>query len=96
MSWVLYRFIYALASGGRWPSALPPVGAFFAQIIGILSIGAFVFGSSMLLWFVIDRTLGLRVSRDVEAVGQDVGSLGIEAYSGVRDNAGRELIIKYI
>ena len=55
-------------------------GSLFAQIIGILSIGAFVFGSSMLLWFVIDRTLGLRVSKDVEAIGQDVGSLGIEAY----------------
>ena len=55
-------------------------GSLFAQIIGILSIGAFVFGSSILLWFVIDRTLGLRVSKDVEAIGQDVGSLGIEAY----------------
>ena len=55
-------------------------GSLFAQIIGILSIGAFVFGSSMLLWFVIDRTLGVRVSRDVEAIGQDMGSLGIEAY----------------
>ena len=34
----------------------------------------------MLLWFLIDRTLGLRVSKDVEAIGQDVGELGIEAY----------------
>ena len=55
-------------------------GSLFAQIIGILAIGAFVFGSSMLLWFLIDRTLGLRVSKDVEAIGQDVGELGIEAY----------------
>ncbi len=55
-------------------------GSLFAQIIGILAIGAFVFRSSMLLWFVIDRTLGLRVSKDVEATGQDVGNLGIEAY----------------
>ena len=55
-------------------------GSLFAQIIGILAIGAFVFGLSMLLWFVIDRTLGLRVSKHVEALGQDVGELGIEAY----------------
>ncbi|MYE60705.1 MAG: ammonium transporter [Candidatus Dadabacteria bacterium] len=55
-------------------------GSLSAQIIGILAIGVFVFGSSMLLWFVIDRTLGLRVSKDVEAIGQDVGELGIEAY----------------
>ena len=55
-------------------------GSLFAQIIGILAIGAFVFGLSMLLWFVIDRTMGLRVSETVEAIGQDVGELGIEAY----------------
>ena len=55
-------------------------GSLFAQVIGILAIGAFVFGLSMLLWFLIDRTLGLRVSKDVEAIGQDVGELGIEAY----------------
>ena len=55
-------------------------GSLFAQIIGILAIGAFVFGSSMLLWLVIDRILGLWLSRDVEAIGQDAGNLGIEAY----------------
>ena len=55
-------------------------GSLFTQIIGILAIGAFVFGTSMLLWFVIDRTFGLRVSKGVEALGQDVGELGIEAY----------------
>jgi Amt family ammonium transporter len=55
-------------------------GSLLVQIIGILAIGVFVFGVSMLLWFVIDRTLGLRVSKNVEALGQDVGELGIEAY----------------
>ena len=55
-------------------------GSLFAQIVGILAVGVFVFGLSMLLWFVIDRTLGLRVSPEVEALGQDVGDLGIEAY----------------
>ena len=55
-------------------------GSILAQIAGILAIGVFAFGVSMLLWFVIDRTLGLRVAHDVEALGQDVGELGIEAY----------------
>ena len=55
-------------------------GSIVAQIAGILAVGVFVFGLSMLLWFVIDRTLGLRVAHDVEAIGQDVGELGIEAY----------------
>ncbi|MCY4536204.1 MAG: hypothetical protein OXB91_12635 [Bryobacterales bacterium] len=55
-------------------------GSLFAQIIGILAIGVFVFGLSLLLWFVLDRTLGLRVSHEVEMLGQDAGELGIEAY----------------
>ena len=55
-------------------------GSILSQIAGILAIGVFVFGLSMLLWFAIDRTLGLRVAHDVEALGQDVGELGIEAY----------------
>ncbi len=55
-------------------------GSLYAQTIGILAVGAFVFVSSMALLFLIDRTLGLRVSKDVEALGQDVGELGIEAY----------------
>ena len=55
-------------------------GSLLAQVAGILAIGVFVFGISLLLWFVIDRTVGLRVSHEVEVLGQDVGELGIEAY----------------
>ena len=36
--------------------------------------------TTWLLWHVLDRTLGLRVSRQVERLGQDSGELGIEAY----------------
>ena len=50
------------------------------QLLGIVSIGAFVFGVSGLLWFGLDRTLGLRVSPNAERLGQDVAELRIEAY----------------
>ena len=50
------------------------------QLLGIVSIGAFVFGVSGLLWFGLDRTLGLRVSPNAELLGQDVAELRIEAY----------------
>ena len=50
------------------------------QLLGIVSIGAFVFGVSGLLWFALDRTLGLRVSLNAERLGQDVAELRIEAY----------------
>ena len=50
------------------------------QLIGIVAIGAFVFVTSWVLWRVIAMTLTVRVSRQVEQLGQDVGELGIDAY----------------
>ncbi len=50
------------------------------QIVGILSVGAFVFGLSMLLWWALGKTIGVRVSPEVEELGQDMAELGIESY----------------
>lgn len=55
-------------------------GDFLTQLVGILAIGAFVFGASFAVWWVIDKTVGARVSANIEAIGQDAGELGIEAY----------------
>ncbi len=55
-------------------------GRFHIQLLGIVSIGAFVFVASFLVWKVLDAVMGLRVSADVERMGQDVAELGIEAY----------------
>ena len=60
----------AIAAGGR----------FHIQLLGIASIGAFVFIASLLVWKVLDLVMGLRVSAEVERMGQDVGELGLEAY----------------
>ena len=46
----------------------------------MVSVGAFVFVTSWVLWRVIAMTLSVRVSRQVEQLGQDVGELGIDAY----------------
>ena len=59
-----------IASGGR----------FHIQLLGIAAIGGFSFVSSYITWRLIEATMGLRVSRKVEEIGQDVGELGIEAY----------------
>ena len=59
-----------IAAGGQWD----------IQLLGIVSIGAFVFAASGVLWLALDRTLGLRVAPDVERLGQDVAELHIEAY----------------
>ncbi len=55
-------------------------GQLSVQLIGIVSIGAFVFTISWVVWKVLDLTLKARVSANVEELGQDVAELGIEAY----------------
>ncbi len=53
---------------------------FHVQLVGILSIGGFVFLASYGLWQLLDKTLGARVSTSVERLGQDAGELGMESY----------------
>ena len=55
-------------------------GDFVVQLVGILAIGAFVFAASLAVWFVLDKTIGARVTPKVEEMGQDASELGIEAY----------------
>ncbi|MCY3886994.1 MAG: ammonium transporter [Chloroflexi bacterium] len=55
-------------------------GDFGVQLVGILAIGAFVFTVSFLLWRLLDVTVSVRVSKQVERLGQDAGELGLEAY----------------
>ena len=55
-------------------------GDLSSQLVGILAVGGFAFGVSILFWLAIDRTIGARVSPQVEDLGQDVAELGIEAY----------------
>ena len=50
------------------------------QLTGVLAVGAFVFLSSFVLWYAIEKTIGVRVSAAVEEVGQDSAELGIESY----------------
>ena len=53
---------------------------FHVQLIGVLAVGAFVFTVSLLLWRLLELTVKVRVSRQIEQLGQDAGELGIEAY----------------
>ena len=52
----------------------------WVQIVGVLAVGAFVFAVSWLLWTAIEKTIGVRVTYNVEQLGQDAAELGIEAY----------------
>ena len=50
------------------------------QLIGVGSVMAFVLISSAVVWKLIDLVLGVRVSAEVERIGQDIGELGIESH----------------
>ena len=55
---------------------------FMAQFIGVVGVGVFTFAISFVVWYIIKATLGIRVSRDEEVRGLDLGEHGMEAYSG--------------
>jgi Amt family ammonium transporter len=66
----------------------PPLGLFFGggfgslinQLIGVVTVGTFTFGISLVVWFAIKKTMGIRVSRDEELRGLDIGEHGMEGY----------------
>lgn len=55
-------------------------GSLFTQFIGIVAIGAFVFGSSLIVWTILKVTMGIRVDEEAEMDGLDKSELGMEAY----------------
>ena len=54
------------------------------QITGVVAIGVTAFGASLIVWRVIDATLGARISPRVEKLGQDAAELGIESFPEFR------------
>jgi Amt family ammonium transporter len=50
------------------------------QLIGIVSIFAWVFVMSLIAWFVIKLLVGIRVDEEEEYEGVDLGECGLEAY----------------
>ena len=53
-----------------------------SQALGVAAAFAWAFGLGMILFLAIRKTIGLRVGRDEELRGLDVGEHGMEAYSG--------------
>ncbi len=51
-----------------------------AQAVGVLAVGAFTFGLAFAVWYVIRLIMGMRVSREEEITGLDLGEHGMKAY----------------
>lgn len=54
--------------------------SFSGQIIGALTIFIWVFVTSFIVWFILAKTMGIRVSEEEEFEGVDMSECGMEAY----------------
>jgi Amt family ammonium transporter len=53
---------------------------FYAQIVGTGAILGFIFVSSYILWYLLDKTVGIRVGESEEVGGSDMWEAGSNAY----------------
>ncbi len=54
--------------------------SFVGQIVGAITIFGWVFATSGIVWFALNKIMGLRVSAEEEAEGVDLSECGMEAY----------------
>lgn len=54
--------------------------SFGTQFYGVVVVGVFVIIVSSVVWFILDKTIGLRVSEEDEINGLDKSEMGMEAY----------------
>jgi len=80
---------------GMWGLLAVPItnadAGIVPQLIGLVSIFAWVFITSIIVWLLIKLIMGIRVSEEEEYEGVDVGECGLEAYPefvGSRGGAG--------
>ena len=73
---------------GIWGTLAVPITnpdtAFGTQLIGVISINAFVFVAALIVWSIMKATIGIRLSKEAETKGTDVTETGVIAYA-IRD-----------
>jgi Amt family ammonium transporter len=52
-----------------------------SQLIGVLAIGAWAIATGFLLFFILKKTIGVRVSKRIEEEGLDIYEHGESAYN---------------
>ena len=69
---------------GLWGLLAVPLtndgASFVGQIVGALTIFVWVFGASLVVWMLLKKTMGIRVSEEEEYEGVDLTECGMEAY----------------
>ena len=73
---------------GVWGTLAVPITNsgtnFGAQLLGVVSINAFVFVVAFIVWSIMKATMGIRLSKEAELKGTDVSETGVIAYA-IRD-----------
>jgi Amt family ammonium transporter len=57
-----------------------------SQLIGISVVGVFCFTSSLLIFYILKATMGIRVSAEEEIEGLDIGEHKMRAYPDINKN----------
>jgi Amt family ammonium transporter len=57
-----------------------PDSSLVSQLTGIATVFSWVFLTSLAVWFVLKKAVGIRVSEEEEYEGVDLGECGLEAY----------------
>jgi len=57
-----------------------PDATLMAQLTGIVVVGLFTFIVSLLVWVILAKTMGIRVSEEAEMAGLDNSELGMDSY----------------
>ena len=69
---------------GLWGLLVVPLtnsdATFFGQLVGALTIFAWVFITSGILWYALKSIIGIRISQEDEEEGADISECGLEAY----------------
>src|SRR5690606_39913538 len=63
-----------------------PDASLGAQLLGLVTIFAWVFAAAFVTWLVLKMTIGIRVSEQEEYEGVDIGECGLEAYPEFRSS----------
>ncbi|MBA3066315.1 ammonium transporter [bacterium] len=82
--------LFAQSAYGKSSGAGAVNGLFFGggfsqlliQLLGVISVGAWVFGSASFLFFILKKTVGLRASDEEQLKGLDITEHGMESYAG--------------
>lgn len=76
---------YGIASGAGAVNGFffgGDLGQFFTQLVGVISVFVWVFVTAWIVFYIAEKTIGLRASDEEQLKGLDISEHGMESYAG--------------